>query len=89
MRSIVAAFSGPVWLRTGSASAASTAGATGVGPGIMSSGGVVMSRPMLPQRPCRRRTPHSHGDDGRQEAAQALDRVATEGGDHDGRVFTH
>src|SRR6202165_2775873 len=54
MRSTVAAFSGPVWLRTGSARAASTSGATGVGPGIMSSGGLVMSRPMLAQDPRRR-----------------------------------
>ncbi len=45
IRSIVAAFSGPVWLRTGSARAANTSGSTGVGPGIMSSGDVVMSNP--------------------------------------------
>jgi hypothetical protein len=43
--SIVAAFSGPVWLLTGSARAASTSGATGVGPGIMSSGVVVNEPP--------------------------------------------
>jgi hypothetical protein len=47
---MLAAFSGPMWLRTGSASAASTSGATGVGPGIMSSGGVAMRRFMLPYR---------------------------------------
>ncbi len=39
-----------MWLRTGSASAASTSGATGVGPGIMSSGGAAIRRFMLPHR---------------------------------------